>query len=108
MTQYLQLVTTTDSEAEAKSIAGTLIERRLAACVQILGPIESVYRWEGTIETAREWQCLAKTAQDLFSAAESAIREVHSYDVPEILAFPVAAGSDSYCAWMDDQLGRES
>ena len=104
MTGYVLVVTTTDSEDEAQKIARHLIEQRLAACVQVLGPVESVYWWENEIETAREWQCIAKSRQNLFASIESAIREIHSYDVPEILAFPIVEGSGPYLAWMKGQL----
>ena len=104
MTGHVLVVTTTDSQDEAQKIARRLIEQRLAACVQVLGPVESVFWWEEEIETAREWQCIAKSRQDLFASIESSIREIHSYDVPEILAFPIVEGSGSYLAWMKEQL----
>ena len=104
MTGYVLVVTTTDSQDEAQKIARHLVEQRLAACVQVLGPVESVYWWEEEIETAREWQCVAKSRKDLFGSIDSAIREVHSYDVPEILAFPIAEGSGPYLDWMREQL----
>ncbi len=105
MTAYIQVITTTSSQADALEIARVLVERRLASCVQILGPITSVYRWEGRIEEAEEWQCWAKSRADLFPQIEAAIREIHSYQVPELLAFPVTAGGESYLAWLDDELG---
>ena len=104
MTDYIQVVTTTESEDQAKRIGRVIVERRLAACVQTLGPIESVYWWKEEIETATEWQCVAKTKNNLFDALVETINEVHSYDVPEILAAPVADGSKPYLAWIDDQL----
>ncbi len=81
-----------------------LIERRLAACVQISGPITSVYRWQEKIETGSEWRCEIKTRMAHYAAVESAIRELHSYDVPEILALPVVAGSQAYLDWLRGEL----
>jgi periplasmic divalent cation tolerance protein len=100
MVAAIQVVTTTDSKDEAKRIAQALVERRLAACVQVIGPISCTYRWEGQIETAEEWLCLIKTRQDRYEELETAITELHSYDVPEILATPVVAGNEGYLEWL--------
>jgi len=78
--------------------------RRLAACVQVLGPITSTYRWEGAIETSQEWRCEAKTRVELYDEIEKAIRSLHSYQVPEILAVPVVDGSADYLAWLDREV----
>ncbi len=104
MTDVIQVVTTTASQAEAERIAQALVERQLAACVQISGPITSVYRWQGKIETSAEWHCTIKTRMAHYGAVESAIRELHSYDVPEILALGVVAGSESYLDWLRGEL----
>ena len=101
MSEYVQVLTTAGSEEEAGRIASLLVERRLAACVQVLGPIVSRYRWQGAIEEEREWQCLAKTTRAAYEAVEGAIREVHSYEEPEIVATPIVAGSAGYLAWID-------
>ncbi len=103
--EYLQVLTATGSEEEAKAIAAALVERRLAACVQISGPVTSIYRWQGEIENGREWHCLAKTAASRWDAVEATIREHHSYDEPEIVATPIVAGSPGYLRWIDDSLG---
>jgi periplasmic divalent cation tolerance protein len=103
MDTVIQAMTTVDSEDRAAHIAMTLVERRLAACVQVVGPISSTYWWEGAIETAREWLCLIKTREELYSQLESAIREVHPYDVPEILAVPVVAGNPTYVEWLQQE-----
>lgn len=105
MGDYFQVLTTAGSEEEAGRIASLLVERRLAACVQVLGPIVSRYRWQGEIEEEREWQCLAKTTGDAYEAVEAAIHEVHSYDEPEIVATPIVAGSPGYLAWIDENVG---
>jgi len=102
--EYVQVLTTVGSEEEAKRIAMDLVERRLAACVQVAGPIVSRYRWQGEVEQAREWQCLAKTEARLYPEVEAAIRELHSYDEPEILAIPILAGSPGYLAWIGENV----
>ncbi|HEX8958487.1 MAG TPA: divalent-cation tolerance protein CutA [Solirubrobacterales bacterium] len=102
--EYVQVLTTAGSEQEAEWIGAVLIERRLAACVQVLGPVASRYRWRGEVEEAREWQCLAKTEASRYAEVEAAIREVHSYEEPEIVAIPIAAGSSGYLAWISASL----
>src|SRR3954467_3117506 len=102
MTDYVQVLTTVGSEEEAGRIASLLVERRLAACVQVVGPIVSRYRWEGEVEEGREGQCLGKTTGAACGAAEGAFREVHSYDEPEIIATPIVAGSAGYLAWIEE------
>ena len=105
MPEYLQVQTTAGSEAEAERIAAALVERRLAACVQIVGPISSHYRWRGEIEQAHEWICVAKTESTRYAELEAAIRELHSYEEPEIVATPIVAGSASYLEWLTDNVG---
>jgi len=100
MTDCIQIVTTTERKEDAEAIARSLVEDRLAACVQVLGPVTSTYRWEGKIETSQEWQVWAKTRRKLYDRVEEAIRRLHPYDVPEILAVPIVAGSQSYLAWL--------
>lgn len=105
MTDYLQVLTTTGSEEEAERISAALVERRLAACVQVVGPISSRYRWQGKVEHEREWLCLAKTEASRYDEVEAAIGELHSYDEPEIVATPIVAGSAGYLGWLSDSLG---
>jgi periplasmic divalent cation tolerance protein len=100
MTDALQVVTTAGSTEEAERIAEQLVARRLAACVQVIGPITSTYHWQGKIETSEEWICVIKTLRGRYAELEQAIRELHSYAVPEILAFDVVAGSRDYLAWL--------
>jgi periplasmic divalent cation tolerance protein len=104
VSDYVQVLTTAGSEEEAGEIASLLVERRLAACVQVVGPITSRYRWQGGVEEEREWQCLAKTTRTAYEAVEAAIREVHSYDEPEIVATPIVAGAAGYLAWIDENV----
>jgi periplasmic divalent cation tolerance protein len=106
MPDYVQVLTTAGSEEEAERIGEHLVEARLAACVQVLGPIASVYRWQGKVEREREWQCLAKTEAGRYDEVEAAIREIHSYEEPEILAIPVLAGSRGYLDWVSANLNR--
>jgi periplasmic divalent cation tolerance protein len=106
MTDFVQAITTTETKVDAHVIANALVKKRLAGCVQIVGPITSTYWWEGKIETAEEWLCLIKSRRDLYEELEKAIREVHPYDVPEILAVPVTAGSKPYLEWLDGELRR--
>ncbi|HKO36942.1 MAG TPA: divalent-cation tolerance protein CutA [Solirubrobacterales bacterium] len=106
MTDCVQVLTTAGSEEEARRIAEVLVEGRLAACVQVVGPIVSRYRWQGAIEETQEWQCLAKTTRGAYEAVEAAIREVHSYDQPEIIATPIVAGSTGYLAWIENEVSE--
>jgi len=99
----LQVTTAAGSREEARALAGVLLERRLAACVQVVGPVESRYRWEGRLETATEWLCVAKTTAGRYDEVEAAIRQAHSYDVPEILAVPVVGGSEAYLRWVAEE-----
>jgi periplasmic divalent cation tolerance protein len=106
MTDFVQVLTTAGSEEEAGRIAELLVERRLAACVQVVGPIVSRYRWQEEIEEGREWQCLVKTTGAAYAAVEAAIREVHSYEEPEIIATPIVAGSAGYLAWIETEVSE--
>jgi periplasmic divalent cation tolerance protein len=99
-TEHLQVQTTAGSEEEAERIAAALVERRLAACVQVIGPISSHYRWQGEVEREREWLCLAKTSAAHYSELEAAIQELHSYEEPEIVATPIVTGSAGYLDWL--------
>ena len=100
MSEFIQVTTTAPSREEADRIAQTLVERRLAACVQIAGPVESHYRWKGALERSTEWLCLIKTRRANYAAVEAAIRANHSYEVPEIIACPIETGSASYLDWL--------
>lgn len=100
MSDFIQVTTAIDSEEGAQKIAQTLVEQRLAACVHVAGPITSTYWWQGKMEVEKEWTCAAKTRQELYDAVEKAIREVHSYDEPEIVALPIVNGSRSYLDWI--------
>ena len=92
--------TTTEKAKDAEDLAQVLVETSLAACVQIVGPIRSVYRWKGNIERADEWLCLIKSKKPLFNDLERTIKENHAYETPEITATPIVAGSAEYLGWM--------
>ncbi len=104
--QFIEVTSTCSNHEEAKRLAELLVERKLAACVQISPSVESVYRWKGAIETSTEYCIHAKTVAELYTAVESAIRADHSYDTPQVMAIPVVAGSTEYLEWLADQLGR--
>ncbi len=106
MTAFLQIFTTVDDEAKARELAGALVEARLAACAQVLGPMHSTYWWQGQVERAQEWLILFKSRADLYPELEARLRELHPYDTPEILAVPVAAGLEAYLAWLNRELRR--
>ncbi len=108
MSGFVQIVTTVETAADARRIATALLEQRLAACVQIVGPITSHYWWQGKMEQASEYQCLIKSRQDLFAAVEAAIVAIHPYQTPEILALPVVAGGSGYLAWLHAELRPET
>ena len=100
----IQVITTTPSRELAEQIAARLVEDRLAACVQLDGPIQSKYRWQGRIETDDEWRVTAKTVDARYEQVEAAIRKMHPYDEPEILAVPVVRGSETYLDWLSREV----
>lgn len=104
----IQVVTTTAEKKDAEKIAAALLKERLAACVQISGPIESSYWWNGRLETDREYLCTIKTRKDRLPALEAAIKELHPYEIPEIVATPIVAISAEYLAWLKEQTPAKS
>ena len=104
MTGYIQVMTTTEHKADAEKIAKILLEKRLAACVQIIGPLTSYFHWQDKLDTAREYLCLIKSRDDLFAELEDAIKSVHPYEVPEIIATPITKGGKDYLNWMAAEL----
>ncbi|MGH9488698.1 MAG: divalent-cation tolerance protein CutA [Terriglobales bacterium] len=101
MTDAIVVFTTCATAEEAERIAAAVVERKLAACASAGAPLRSHYRWRGKVETATEIPLTIKTAKDCFPALEAAIRELHSYETPEILALPVERGSAAYLAWIE-------
>ncbi|HZP18275.1 MAG TPA: divalent-cation tolerance protein CutA [Terriglobales bacterium] len=104
MTDKLLVLTTAGSEAEARKIAEGLVERCLAACVNIVPGVQSVYRWQGKIERSEEFLLLIKTAARREEQVRATIRELHSYELPECIAFRVESGSQEYLQWIEDSL----
>jgi periplasmic divalent cation tolerance protein len=100
------VLTTVGSPEEAHRLARLLVERRLAACVNLIPNLTSIYRWQGAIEEAAETLLLIKTTADQLLALEAAIRELHSYDLPEFLTLPVESGSQPYLAWLLDSVSQ--
>jgi periplasmic divalent cation tolerance protein len=103
---YIQIVTTIDSKEKAKEIATLLVEKKLAACVQVIGPVYSVYKWKGEVENANEWICNIKTEERLYREVERAIKDAHTYEVPEIVFFSITGGSGDYLSWISNETGR--
>jgi len=104
MNPFAVVLCTCSSEREAETIASALVELHLAACVQILPAMRSIYRWQGKMESATEHLLLIKTSQARYPQVESKIHELHSYDVPEVIALPITAGSHQYLRWLESGL----
>ena len=108
-TEVIVVFMTAANNAEAARLAEMLVGERLAACVQILPEMESVYRWQGQIERQKEVLLIAKTLASKFEALEREVRALHSYETPEIVALPLAAGSSAYLAWLSAAVtGKDS
>jgi len=105
MTDKLVVLVTCRSAKEAERIARRLVQTRLAACGNILrSPVRSIYRWKDKIESAREFLLVIKTSRRRFPELQAAIKHLHSYEVPEIIALPIAAGSQGYLSWLAESL----
>lgn len=103
--EVVQLTTTAGSPEEATRLADALLEARLAACVQVVGPVQSRYWWAGRLESATEWLCVAKTTAAHVDAAVAAVRAAHNYQMPEILVTAVVAGHGPYLDWVAAETG---
>ncbi|MGH3808468.1 MAG: divalent-cation tolerance protein CutA [Pseudonocardiaceae bacterium] len=97
------VVTSTDRVEEAEELGRGIVEARLGACVQIVGPIRSIYRWEGEVRSDQEWQCWIKTSTDRLDALTEYITKNHSYAVPEVVALPIVGGSADYLSWVRNE-----
>jgi periplasmic divalent cation tolerance protein len=100
---HVVVMTTVDSEAAARTLAASAVEARLAACAQIVGPLTSVFRWEGEVRTDTEWRVECKTAGDRAGALEEFLNVRHTYDLPEIVVTPVVGGSPAYLSWLVEE-----
>jgi len=107
MNDPIVVLSTCSSEEEAERLARTLVERRLAACVNVVPGVRSFYRWKGAIESAGEWLLLVKSSRAQFAELRSALERAHSYEVPEVLALPVVEGAPNYLEWMAASLRPE-
>lgn len=108
MPEFLMVFCTCGSEGEALSLARASIDKRVAACVNILPAVQSVYQWEGQIETASEYLLLAKTTVESFPDLREMLLERHSYENPEVVAVPITNGADKYLAWVRSSTSRAS
>jgi len=104
MTDAVIIFCTCGTQDEAFAIGNALVEARLAACVNILPPVRSIYRWQGKVETAPEILLVIKATQGRFAAVRDRITQLHSNDTPEIIAVPVTDGSDKYLGWLREQV----
>jgi periplasmic divalent cation tolerance protein len=101
--QYGLVLVTTSSQSEGEAIAQALLQFKLAACVSLM-PIRSLYTWNGEVHNEAEWQLLIKTDLRNFSQLEAKVRELHSYEVPEVIALPIVRGSQPYLSWISEQV----
>ena len=106
MSGAIVVLVTCGSEEQAANIANSLVEERLAACVNIISPVRSIYRWEGKIWDEKEWMLIIKTQKRRFEELEKRVKSLHSYSVPEIVALPIVEGSSSYLKWVEEMTGR--
>jgi periplasmic divalent cation tolerance protein len=107
MSEKIVVLSTCGSEEEAVRIAKQLVELRVAACVNLIPRIRSIYRWENKVEDAAEWMLIVKTSRDRFTALQNVIAAAHSYEVPELIALPIVDGSPAYLGWLDAELQPE-
>ena len=107
MTNKIVVFNTCGSADEAERIARMLVEQRLAACVNVIAPVRSFYRWQGAIESAEEWLLVIKSSRELFGRLRLLLETEHSYELPELLALPVIEGAPDYLQWMDGELDGE-
>lgn len=108
MSEFLVVLTTVERPEDGERLARLLVERELAACVQVLPPMVSVYRWQGKVEQASEVLLLIKTTGAAYPQLEAAIKGNHPYQTPEIIALPIEAGSNDYLSWLADSIKSEA
>lgn len=104
MTDKIIVLTTCENSQDAQTIAETLVEKRLAACVNILPGLKSVYRWQGKVENAGELLLLIKTRRGLFEQLSAELARIHPYEVPEVIALPLIDGAPAYLGWLEKEL----
>lgn len=106
MTDKIIVFSNCGTEEEARGIGRALVEAKVAACVNIVAGVHSIYRWQGKVEEAGEWMLIIKSRRELFEPLCSVLRNVHSYQVPEVLAVPVVDGTEDYIDWIDRETAR--
>jgi periplasmic divalent cation tolerance protein len=104
MTDKIVVINTCGSAEEAETLARTLIDQRLAACVTVISPAKSFFRWNGAVRNSVEWLLLIKTSRPLFAQLQTILQASHTYEVPEIIALPIVEGSSNYLVWLDSEL----
>jgi periplasmic divalent cation tolerance protein len=104
MSKFIKIITTVEKIQDAERIVKNLLEKRLAGCTQIIGPIKSTYWWKGNIETSQEYLVFIKSRQGLYEEIENSIKENHPYETPEIICIPILMGSKEYFQWLEDEL----
>lgn len=104
MPRYVLVLTTIGGGQEAARLAKTLVEKRLVACVNDVGPVRSFFEWQGKLEEDSEHLLLMKTRADRYEELETVLRELHPYDVPEVVAIPIERGSKDYLSWVDENV----
>jgi periplasmic divalent cation tolerance protein len=104
MTDKIVVFSTCGSADEAEQLARRLVEKHLAACVNIISPVRSFYRWKGAVEDSTEWLLMIKSSRHLFAAVRAVLEAAHSYEVPEVIAVPVVEGSPNYLSWLEQEL----
>ncbi len=104
MSGFIVVYVTVESAEEGKRLASALVEERLAACVNRLGPVQSTYRWKGQVERSEEHLLIIKTSEGLFDRLNKRVQELHSYSVPEVIALPIVDGNEGYLKWLENQL----
>jgi periplasmic divalent cation tolerance protein len=107
VTDKIVVLSTCGTEAEAETIARAVLEKRLAACVNVVSGVRSLYRWQGKIEDSAEWLLVIKSSRDLFERLRAEIERVHSYQTPEVVAVPIVAVAPNYLLWLDHELAAD-
>lgn len=106
MSRHLLVITTVGSDEEAAELGRSLVEKKLVACVNVVGPVRSFYTWKGQLQDDSERLLFMKTRADRFNELELAVRELHPYEVPELIAVPIERGAASYLSWVDANVGK--
>jgi periplasmic divalent cation tolerance protein len=107
MTDKIVVLSTCESAQEAEKLARQLVERRLAACVNIVPGVRSIHRWQGKVEDEAEWLLVIKSKRELFEALALELQKIHTYQVPEVVALQIVEGSEAYLDWLDKACGPE-